>query len=187
MSIFTNISIAHEPKDFTILLTEEGNTPRNVSAGTLVETDILFFINVDDRESVSHRIQLDSDGDGIFGGSDDLSTAWLSGSCELNETGSKVDEGCMVTASVLLGPENGLLPGNISLRHQIMIGSNITESDFFVDFDQDVHLETVPQISQPQIDPDPQENGNDLLVVILFCSIMGILVILPTLATEEDR
>ena len=187
MSIFTNISIAHEPKDFTILLTEEGNTPGNVSGGILVETDNLFFINVDDRESVSHRIQLDSDGDGIFGGSDDLSTAWLSGSCELNETGSKVDEGCMVTASVLLGPENGLLPGNISLRHQIMIGSNITESDFFVDFDQDVHLETVPQISQPQIDPDPQENGNDLLVVILFCSIMGILVILPTLATEEDR
>ena len=186
-SIFSAISIAHEPKDFTILLTEEGNTPGNVSGGILVETDNLFFINVDDRESVSHRIQLDSDGDGIFGGSDDLSTDWLSGSCELNETGSKVNEGCMVTASVLLGPENGLLPGNISLRHQIMIGSNITGSDFFVVFDQDVHVETVPQISQPQLDPDSQDNSNDLLVVVLFCSIMGILAILPTMVSEVDR
>ena len=186
-SILSVISIAHEPKEFTILLTENGNTPEHVSGGILVETDNLFFINVDDRESVSHRIQFDSDGDGIFGGSDDFSTAWLHGSCELNETGSKVNESCMVTASVLLGPENGLLPGNVSLRHQIMVDSNISAHDFSVVFGQDVHVETVPQIFQPQVEKDSLENENDLLVVILFCSLMGILAILPSMTTDEEE
>ena len=186
-SIFSPTSIAHEPKEFTILLTEQGNTPGNVSGGILVETDNLFFINVDEREGTSHRIQFDSDGDGNFGGADDFSTSWLHGSCELNETGSKVNESCMVTESVLLGPENGLLPGNVSLRHQIRVDSNISVHEFSVVFGQDVHVETEPEIIQPQVALGPLENDNDLLVVILFCSLMGILAILPSMTTEEGQ
>ena len=184
-SIFSAAAYAHEPKEFTILLTEQGNTPGNISEGILVETDNLFFINVDDRDGVSHRIQFDSDGDGIFGGSDDFSTAWLTGSCELNETGSKVNQSCMVAESVLLSPENGLLPGNITLRHQIMVDSNISEHDFFAVFGKDIHIETLPQISQPQVE-DFSSDNNDLLAVILFCSIIGILAIIPSMTSEQE-
>ena len=70
--IFAPLSIAHEPKEYTILLTEQGTTPSTVPDDVLVETDYLFFMNVDDREGVSHRIQLDADGDGVFDGSDDI-------------------------------------------------------------------------------------------------------------------
>ena len=147
----------------------------------------MFFINVDEREGASHRIQFDSDGDGNFGGSDDFSTTWLNGSCELYETGSKVNDSCMVAESVLLGPENGLLPGKISLRHQIRVDSNLSVHEFSVVFGQDVHVETEPQIIQPQVAPGPLENDNDLLVVILFCSLMGILAILPSMTTEEGQ
>ena len=138
-AILTPSSVAHEPKEYTILLTEQGTTPSSVPDDALVETDYLFFIDVDDREGVSHRIQLDADGDGVFDGPDDISTVWLTGSCELDENDSKVDSDCMVTEAVLLGPQNGILPGNVSMRHQIMSNSTISDSYFTVLLGEDVH------------------------------------------------
>ena len=177
---------AHEPKEYTILLTQEGTTPQTIPDDVLVQTDFLFFMNVDERGGVSHRIQFDADGDGLFNGSDDFSTNWLRGSCDLDENGSKVDESCMVTEAILLGPENGLLPGTIQLQHQIMSNSSISEENFSVTFREDVHNQPNPEVALPQ---KPQENsldGNrDVLVVILFTSLMGILAISPSLITRD--
>ena len=169
-SFLSPVVSAHEPKEYTILLTQEGTTPQTIPDDVLVQTDFLFFMNVDDREGVSHRIQFDADGDGLFNGSDDFSSNWLSGSCDLDENGSKVDESCMVTEAILLGPENGLLPGTIQLRHQIMNNSSISEENLSVTFNEDVHNQPNPEVVPPQM---PQENSvdgtyRDLLVVILF-------------------
>ena len=142
-SFLSPVVSAHEPKEYTILLTQEGTTPQTIPDDVLVETDFLFFMNVDEREGVSHRIQFDADGDGLFNGSDDFSTNWLSDSCDLDENGSKVDESCMVTEAILLGPENGLLPGTIQLQHQIMSNSSISEENFSVTFREDVHLSLI--------------------------------------------
>jgi len=181
-AIITQPSVAHEPKDYTILLTEQGMTPSSVPDDALVETDYLFFIDVDDREGASHRIQLDTNGDGVFDGPDDISTAWLTGSCELDENGSKVDSDCMVAESVLLGPQNGILPGNVSILHQTQINSTIYDEYFSVVLGGDVHIQNIPEI-QPPIMMEPSENNqNDMLVVILFISVMGILAILLQLA-----
>ena len=155
-SFLSSVISAHEPKEYTILLTHEGTTPQTIPDDVLVQTDFLFFMNVDDRGGVSHRIQVDADGDGLFNGSDDFSTNWLSGSCDLDENGSKVDESCMVTEAILLGPENGLLPGTIQLRHQIMSNSSILEENLSVTFSEDVHNQPNPEVVPPEI---PQENS----------------------------
>ena len=177
---------AHEPKEYTILLTQDGTTPQSIPEDVLVQTDFLFFMNVDDRQGVSHRIQFDADGDGIFNGSDDFSTNWLSGSCDLDENGSKVDESCMVTEAILLGPENGLLPGTIQLLHQTMNDSLLLEENFSVTFMEDVHNEPSPEVGPAQISQENSEDGSrDLLVVILFTSLMGILAISPSLITRD--
>ena len=185
-SFLSSVVSAHEPKEYTILLTHEGTTPLTIPDDVLVQTDFLFFMNVDDREGVSHRIQFDADGDGIFNGSDDFSSNWLSGSCDLDENGSKVDDSCMVTEAILLGPENGLLPGTIQLRHQIMNNSRLSEENLSVTFMEDMHNQPNPELELLQI---PQENSEDgsryLLVVILFASLMGILVISPNLITRD--
>ena len=185
-SLLSPVVSAHEPKEYTILLTQEGTTPQTIPDDVLVETDFLFFMNVDERGGVSHRIQFDADGDGLFNGSDDFSTNWLRGSCDLDENGSKVDESCMVTEAILLGPENGLLPGTIQLQHQIMRNSSISEGNLSVTFREDVHNQPNPEVALPQ---KPQENsldGNrDVLVVILFTSLMGILAISPSLITRD--
>ncbi len=177
---------AHEPKEYTILLTEEGTTPETIPDDVLVQTDFLFFMNVDYREGVSHRIQFDADDDGLFNGSDDFSTNWLSSSCDLDENGSKVDESCMVTEAILLGPENGLLPGTIQLRHLVMSESLLSESNLSVTFIQDVHNQPNPELGPSQVTQEnPEDEGRDLLVVILFTSLMGILAISPSLITRD--
>ena len=186
--LFAPLSVAHEPKEYTILLTEQGMTPSSVPDDVLVETDFLFFMNVDDREGFSHRIQLDADGDGVFDGPDDISTAWLTGSCELDGNGSKVDSDCMVAEAVLLGPQNGILPGDVSMRHQTMSNSTISENYLTVVLGEDVHVQIVPEVNQPDQMQDISENGqNDLLVVLLFLSLMGIMAILPSLTSSKDQ
>ena len=181
------LAIAHETKEFTILLTDQGMTPASVPDDVLVETDFLFFMDVDDREGVSHRIQFDVDGDGVFDGPDDLSTAWLTSSCELDENGSKMDPDCTVAEAVLLGPQNGILPGKVSMRHQIQTNSTISDDYFSVTLGMDVHVQTSPQVTQPTTLQESSGNDqNDLLVVVLFCSLMGIMTILPTLTSSED-
>ena len=185
-AIITQPSVAHEPKDYTILLTEQGMTPSSVPDDALVETDYLFFIDVDDREGVSHRIQLDTDGDGVFDGPDDLSTAWLTGSCELDENGSKVDSDCMVAETVLLGPQNGILPGNVSILHQTQTNSTISDEYFSVVLGEDVHIQIIPEIEPPTVMEPSENNQNDMLVVILFISVMGILAILPSLTHSKE-
>ena len=181
-------NVAHEPKEYTILLTEQGMTPSSVPDDVLVETDYLFFMDVDDREGVSHRIQLDADGDGVFDGPDDISTAWLTGSCELDENGSKADSDCMVAEAVLLGPQNGILPGNVSMRHQTMANSTISDNYLTVVLGEDVHVQIMPEVNQPiQVQENPEKGQNDLLVVMLFLSLMGIMAILPSLAPPKDQ
>ena len=185
-SFLSPVISAHEPKEYTILLTKEGTTPQNIPDDVLVQTDFLFFMNVDEREGVSHRIQFDADGDGLFNGSDDFSTNWLSESCDLDENGSKVDESCMVTEAILLGPENGLLPGTIQLQHQIMSNSSILEENFSVTFREDVHNQPNPQAVLPQMPQEDSVDGNrDVLLVILFTSMMGILAFSSSLITRD--
>ncbi len=185
-SFLSSVVSAHEPKEYTILLTHEGTTPQTIPDDVLVQTDFLFFMNVDDREGVSHRIQFDADDDGLFNGSDDFSTNWLSGSCDLDENGSKADKSCMVTETILLGPESGLLPGTIQLRHQIMNDSLLLEEHLSVTFMEDVHNQPEPEVGPPQISQERSEDASrDLLVVILFTSLMGIMAISPSLITRD--
>ena len=148
-AIMSNSAIAHEPKEFTILLTDEGMNPATVPDDVLVATDSLFFVDVDNREGVRHRIQFDADGDGVFEGPDDLSTAWLTSSCELDENGSKVLSDCMVAESILLGPQNGILPGNVSMLHQIETNSSISDEYFSVFLNEDTHADIIPEIQTP--------------------------------------
>ena len=176
---------AHEPKDFTILLSEDSAIPDSVGEGVLVETASLFFINVDEREGAKHRIQIDADGDGEFNGSDDISTDWLQDSCELDENGSKVDSNCMVTASVFLGPQNGLLPGNVSMLHQVMIGGELSSYPLFANFGIDKHTPISPEISQDNLE-EYDDRADSPLVLFLVFSIIGIIITAPKLLQSED-
>ena len=184
--VMTPLASAHEPKEYTILLKDNGVTPNGVSPGILVSSDSLFFYNADNRENVTHRILIDVEGDGNFEGGDDIITSWLSPSCELNETGEKIDQHCQVTYLLLLSPSNGLLPSNISMKHQIDNNGTIDESFFVVFFSEDNHIsdQELPIGTEEQGELD---SGNDqLLRLILISSLLGIVIFLPRLFSSNE-
>ena len=178
LSVSTNVQ-AHDPQNYTILLFEDGPTPEGVVPGILVENDSLFVRNHDTRDNVSHRLVVDLDADGVFTGVDDYSTQWLNSSCDLNETGEKIDENCNVHEIINLAASNGFLQGNITIKHQIKLDDNITEFDFFVNFGPDIHDmdENLPTGNEPI--EENNDSNRSLIFVLLIFSIIGILLIVP--------
>jgi len=172
---------AHEPKEYTILLKEDGITPNGVSPGILVTSDSLFFYNVDGRENATHRILVDVEGDGAFDGVDDISTPWLSYACERNETGQKLDPSCEGTYLLLLDPSNGLLPSNVSMMHQIDFNETTEERSFVVSFSEDSHSsdQVLPIGGVEEVQSQPTDQTP--VRFALIASIAGILVLLPML------
>ncbi len=169
-----------------MLLKEDGVTPNGVPSGILVTTDSLFFRNVDNRENTSHRILIDADGDGEFDGIDDISTAWLTSSCELNETGQRIDSECEVTALVYLDPSNGLLPGILDLMHQIDNNGLVSESNFTVTFSDDEHIGT--ETPNPEEEEEAETSGEtETATLLLIASLLGIILILPRLTGTSKQ
>ena len=185
LSVSTNVQ-AHDPQNYTILLFEDGPTPEGVVPGILVENDSLFVRNHDTRDNVSHRLVVDLDADGIFTGVDDYSTQWLNSSCDLNETGEKIDENCNVHEIINLAASNGFLQGNITIKHQIKLDDNITEFDFFVNFGPDIHDmdENLPTGNEPVEEND--DSNRSLIFLLLIFSIIGILLIVPQLIKSNE-
>ena len=185
LSVSTNVQ-AHDPQNYTILLFEDGPTPEGVVPGILVENDSLFVRNHDTRDNVSHRLVVDLDADGIFTGVDDYSTQWLNSSCDLNETGEKIDENCNVHEIINLAASNGFLQGNITIKHQIKLDDNITEFDFFVNFGPDIHdmEENLPTGNETIEEND--DSNRSLIFVLLIFSIIGILLIIPQLIKSNE-
>ena len=77
----------------------------------LFTNDSVWFRNVDSRENITHQIRLDIDGDGLFNGTEDISSGELYSSCELDENGTKVNEECEVIYKVLFNETTGLISG----------------------------------------------------------------------------
>ena len=182
LSLLASSSVtAHDQKEYTVILGSEGATPSSIDAGILVETDSIFFRNHDSRENASHRILIDADLDGAFDSIDDIYTDWMYTSCELNETGHKVDESCNTSTTVLLAPENGLLPGNISMIHEIKFYEQVTQTPFYAVFSIDDHSQQNTLVPQEPHTPTNSEESDSLLrgivvipagVSILFASLL---------------
>ena len=84
------VATAHTGGIFTIIVSENGVVPGNVQ---MLVNDTASWINVDDRENITHRILVDSDSDGIYDGENDWDSGNLTDSCE-HVNGTKVDENC---------------------------------------------------------------------------------------------
>jgi len=160
--VLSPIASAHEAKDYTILLKSDGATPSQVPSGVLVTTDRLFFMMVDPGENKSQRILVDTDGDGNFSGTDDMSSPWLTSSCSLDEEGNKSDPDCAVTFSIELGPSNGLLPGMVNFQIQHMNETQLSGiNTFSAFFSEDNHV-VAPETPESTGEVDTSTNPQDL-------------------------
>ena len=85
-----NVS-AHSGGIFTLIISKNGIAPTNAS---MIVNDTARWINVDDSEDVTHRIFVDSNGDGNYFGDDDWDSGNLTNSCETDANGTKLDDDC---------------------------------------------------------------------------------------------
>lgn len=183
----TPYATAHDQKEYTVILGSQGATPSSIDAGILVETDTIFFRNHDSRENASHRIIIDADSDGSFDSIDDIYTNWMQTSCELNETGHKVDQSCNTSATVLLAPENGLLPGNISMIHQIKYYEQVTETPFYAVYSVDDHSqENTPGSQGLETQTNPDESDSLLRGIVVITAGVSILLISRLISPRSD-
>ena len=74
------------------------------------------------------------------------------------------------------------------MRHQTMSNSTISDNYLTVTLREDVHVQIIPEVNQPDQMQELLENSqNDMLVVLLFLSLMGIMAILPSLTPPKDQ
>ena len=179
---------AHETKEFTIILHDSGHTPENVRSGVVFDTDSLFFRNEDTRESAEHRILIDADSDGSFEGVDDITTEWLKTSCELNETGDRVDSNCRVAVLISLAIEDGFLPGNISGLHQILFEGEQIDIPFFVELSPDIHADSNGLPTGSENLPEDINSKQSALEFLIFTSaLVGFFVAAELLKSNEEE
>jgi len=178
--------LAHDQKEYTVILGSEGARPDSIAADVLVETDSIFFRNHDSRDEARHRILVDADEDGAFEGIDDFDTGWMVTSCELNETGHKVDENCQTAAMVLLAPESGLLPGNVSMMHQVEFEGELNETPFYALYSVDDHTMSNGPVT-PGTDAESESDSDDSILRAVIISAGAIALVLVSRLTNPSR
>jgi len=72
--------------------------------------------------------------------------------------------------------------------HQTKSNSSISENYLTVILREDIHVQILPEVNQPeQLQELSESSQNDMLVVVLFLSLMGIMAILPSLTSPKDQ
>ena len=88
---------AHTGENFMIIIKENGSVPGNP---TMMVNDSALWVNVDNRNNVTHHIFVDANSDGIYNGSDDWKSLNLTheGNCR-NDNGTRI-ENCEASYTV---------------------------------------------------------------------------------------
>ena len=181
--LFIPSASAHDPNTFTIIIGEEGPIPTNVTGQVLFTNDSVWFRNVDSAENITHIIRLDIDGDGLFNGTEDISSGELHDSCELDENGTKVNEQCEVVFKVLFNESTGLISGVFDYED---ISSNGTVYTGRIVVNKDVHTTNVgpnPNYSTENQDNDEgvthsDNNRQKLIVLSMSAGIAAIAILM---------
>ena len=88
---------AHTGENFMIIIKENGSVPGNP---TMMVNDSGLWVNVDNRDNITHQIFVDANSDGIYNGSDDWKSLNLTheGNCR-NDNGTRI-ENCEASYTV---------------------------------------------------------------------------------------
>ena len=183
--MFIQPASAHEPNTFTIIVGEGEPIPNNVTGQVLFTNDSVWFRNVDSRENITHQIRLDIDGDGLFNGTEDISSGELYSSCELDENGTKVNEECEVIYKVLFNESTGLISG---IFHYEDIRSDGVVYTGRLVVNKDIHTTNVgpdPNYSTENNDDESvthSDNNRQMLIVMSMSAGIAAIAILMILS-----
>ncbi len=79
LPLIAGLVSAHEPDTFTVIVREDRHDPMEVN---LIINDTVQYVNVDNRENITHHIGLDLNGDNDFDDEGEFSSGILNSTCD---------------------------------------------------------------------------------------------------------
>ena len=187
---------AHEQEILNVILVEEEARPGNVTDSAFVEGNGLVFRMRDNTENASMQIRIDLNQDGVFNGSEDNVSVWLTRSCSLDENGSLIDENCAVSHQIIFGNAS---QGVYDYQIERMIENSTSEVwNYSIQVWSDIHEEP----GQPSIGDcfganckdgsdvdaasnDSNESIESVLYLIMALATLGIIILFTSI--RKDR
>jgi hypothetical protein len=184
-------AVAHDASTFTIIVREQ-----ELTAGSpqLMFNDSVWWINVDDRENITHRIVYDSDGDGLYNGTLDWDSGNLSSSCSLDDNGTKIDSECEVTYEI---PFNGTWGDGIYHYYDLVSDGTMLEGNISVVPDSHQAGGVPPENYEYNPDSEEEEeteldsqgetsDQNWLLWVAIASGLASVILLMMLLKSDDD-
>ncbi len=200
VSLLPVSTVAHDAGTFTVIVKENSLTPNNPQ---LVVNDSAWWYNVDSRENITHRIVWDSDGDGLYNGTNDWDSGNLSSECEKDEFGNQTDSECKVTFEI---PFNGTWGAGTYNYQDIISNGTVHNGTITVMSDSHTSDGTSPPSTGYEFnnddenqEPESSDGGNDsqnwLLLVagasgFISLLLIGLLIVMgpgKSILTPDDE
>ena len=141
-ALFSTPAGSHDASALTVNIKQSNIEPNNAN---ILLGDSVYWINLDSRENVTHRIVHDSDGDGLYNGSNDWDSGILlswtpNGTC-IDENGNKT-LGCAVTFELYFNETSDI--GTYEYVNLVYLNETLIENrTFTVTVKADIHLEAI--------------------------------------------
>jgi len=161
---------AHTGENFMIIIKENGSVPGNP---TMMVNDSALWVNVDNRDNVTHQIFVDANSDGIYNGSDDWKSLNLTheGNCR-NDNGTRI-ENCEASYTVTFNETvmNMSYYDIVGTYAYVDIDSNGTKFYGNITVIPELHVTTGFQDTNANnIDEAEEEEENSSLLLIIAAS-----------------
>ena len=133
---------SHSPGALTTNIKQSEIQPNTAS---ILVGDSVYWINLDSRENVTHRVVYDVNGDGLYNGTGEwdsgILSPWSSNGTCTDETGNKTP-GCAVTFELFFNETGDI--GTYEYTNIIYLnGTEIENRTFTISVNPDTHLEAI--------------------------------------------
>ncbi|RAH14893.1 MAG: hypothetical protein CMB56_004310 [Methanobacteriota archaeon] len=140
--LFIPPASSHDASALTTNIKSSDVQPNNAN---ILLGDSVYWINLDSRENVTHRIVRDFDGDGLYNGTNDWDSgillAWTSNGTCIDQNGSKI-QGCAVTYELNFNDTSDI--GTYEYINLIYLNGTLIENrTFTVTVKPDTHQEAI--------------------------------------------
>ena len=189
---------AHEQKTLTVIVADGGVVAGNITDSAFVQGNSVWFRMEGSTENTTLVVQIDTNLDGVFNGSDDFESGELVNECELDENGSLVDEECAVTTTFQFA-QNATVGTYLFWVHRNHNGSQ-TVWNHSITVNKDVHEEEGPSAGDCfgvgcDVDDDGQQSEDDvssstdsqMIIVLAAISLIGMVALTISIAKERSE
>ena len=177
-NVSSPMASAHTGENFMIIIKENGSVPGNP---TMMVNDSALWVNVDNRDNVTHQIFVDSNSDGIYNGSEDWKSLNLTheGNCR-NDNGTRI-ENCEASYTVTFNETvmNMSYYDIVGTYAYVDIDSNGTKYYGNITVIPELHVTAgFQETNTDNVDEaEDEEEDSSLLLIIAAASALGAMIL----------